>query len=48
MKYDEYLEFDVRLIEKFKDDEEFMKKYKEYLKGIEDYEYNSQEIEIED
>ena len=48
MKYDEYLEFDVRLLEKFKDDEEYMKRYQEYLKKLEDHEYNSQEVEIED
>ncbi len=46
MKYDENLEFDVRLLDKFKEDKEYMKKYQEYLKNLEDHTYNIQEVEI--
>ena len=46
MKYEENLEFDVRLLDNFKDDEEYMKKYQEYLKALEDHSYNIQEVEI--
>jgi len=46
MLYDEYVEFDVRLTEKLREDEEYNKKYIEYLKKLEDYSYNVQEVEI--
>ena len=46
MIYEENLEFDVRLLDKYKDDPEYMKRYQEYLKNLEDHSYNVQEVEI--
>ena len=46
MIYEENLKFDVRLLDTFKDDEEYMKKYQEYLNSLEDHSYNLQEVEI--
>jgi len=46
MKYNEYVEFDVRLVGKFDGDVEYAKKYQEYLKNLEDHTYNIQEVEI--
>jgi hypothetical protein len=46
MIYDEYLEFDIRIVGDFKNDKEYVKSYEEYLGNLKDHSYNVQEVEI--